>query len=64
MELTTKIKQDLLDEKIVSADLRISVLQSKIDSGEENKEGLPSYAYMLSQETLKKNALITLKENL
>ena len=64
MELTSDIKHRLLDERISSIDLYISAMQEKIAAGEENKEGLPSFEEIIIQETLKKAALVNLKEGL
>ena len=64
MELTSDAKREVLNQRILSIDLRISVLQDKIAAGEENKEGLLSFEEMLTQEIAKKNALIDTRESL
>ena len=64
MELTSGVKREVLNQRILSIDLRISVLQDKIAAGEENKEGLLSFEEMLTQEIAKKNALIDTRESL
>jgi len=64
MELTSDAKREVLNQRILSIDLRISVLQNKIAAGEENKEGLLSFEDMLAQEISKKNTLINIRESL
>ena len=64
MELTSDAKREVLNQRILSIDLRISVLQNKIAAGEENKEGLLSFEDMLAQEISKKNALTNIRESL
>ena len=64
MELTSDAKREVLNQRISSIDLRISVLQNKIAAGEENKEGLLSFEDMLAQEISKKNTLINIRESL
>jgi hypothetical protein len=64
MELTSDAKREVLNQRILSIDLRISVLQNKIAAGEENKEGLLSFEDMLVQEISKKTALINIRESL
>jgi hypothetical protein len=64
MELTSDAKREVLNQRILSIDLRISVLQNKIAAGEENKEGLLSFEDMLAQEISKKTALVDIRESL
>jgi hypothetical protein len=64
MELTSDAKREVLNQRISSIDLRISVLQNKIAAGEENKEGLLSFEDMLAQEISKKTALVDIRESL
>ena len=64
MDLTSDAKREVLNQRILSIDLRISVLQNKLAAGEENKEGLLSFEDMLAQEISKKNALTNIRESL
>lgn len=62
-ELDKQIKLQLIDERILLSQTRIDLMQGKVDSGELNKEGLPSYETLIAQETLKKNALVEFRNN-
>jgi hypothetical protein len=63
MELDKQTKLKLIDETISLAQTRIDVMQAKVDLGEQNKEGAPSYESLVAQEMLKKTALIEFRNS-
>lgn len=62
-ELDKQIKLQLIDERISLSQRRIDLMQAKVDSGELNKDYAPSYESLISQEELKKDALINFKNS-
>lgn len=63
MELDKQTKLKLIDETISLAQTRIDLMQAKVDLGELNKDYAPSYESLISQEELKKDALINFKNS-
>lgn len=63
-ELDKQIKLQLIDERISLSKTRIDLMQEKVDSGELNKEGLPSYESLITQEIIKKNALVEFRNKM
>ena len=63
MELDKQTKLKLIDETISLAQTRIDLMQAKVDLGEQNKEGAPSYESLVAQEMLKKIALIEFRNS-
>jgi len=63
-ELDKQIKLQLIDERISLSKTRIDLMQEKVDSGELNKEGLPSYESLIAQEIIKKNALVEFRNKM
>jgi len=63
MELDKQTKLKLIDETISLAQTRIDLMQAKVDQGEQNKEGLPSYESLVAQEMQKKTALIEFRNS-
>lgn len=63
MEIDKQTKLKLIDETISLAQTRIDLMQAKVDLGEQNKEGAPSYESLVAQEMLKKNALIEFRNS-
>ncbi len=62
-ELDKQIKLQLIDERISLSQRRIDLMQAKVDLGELNKDYAPSYESLISQEELKKDALINFKNS-
>ena len=62
-ELDKQTKLQLIDERISLSQLRVNLMQEKVDLGELNKEGAPSYESLILQETLKKNALVEFRNS-
>lgn len=62
-ELDKQTKLQLIDERISLSQRRIDLMQAKVDLGELNKDGAPSYETLISQEGLKKNALVEFRNS-
>ena len=54
----------VIDEKVLVIQRGIDLLQNKVDLGLTNKEGAPSYATIIEDETLKKHALLEYRKSI
>jgi hypothetical protein len=57
-------KRRIILERISQLDERIQILQSNIDGGYQNKEGLPSFESLIQDSIEGKNALISAIDDL
>lgn len=62
-ELKKDVKIKLIDEQIALAQLRANIMQGKVDAGLANKEGARPYESLIADEIAKKNALISLRND-
>jgi len=57
-------KTNIILQRISQLDERIQILQSNIDGGYQNKEGLPSFESLIQDSIRAKNALIAAIDDL
>jgi hypothetical protein len=57
-------KRNIILQRISQLDERIQILQSNIDGGYQNKEGLPSFESLIQDSIRAKNALIAAIDDL
>jgi len=57
-------KRNIILERISQLNERIQILQSNIDGGYQNKEGLPSFESLIQDSIRAKNALIAAIDDL
>jgi hypothetical protein len=62
--MDTEEKRRIILEKIAQLDERIQILQSNIDGGYQNKEGLPSFESLIQDSIEDKDALISAIDDL
>jgi hypothetical protein len=57
-------KRNIILQRISQLDERIQILQSNVDGGYQNKEGLPSFESLIQDSIRAKNALIAAIDDL
>jgi hypothetical protein len=62
--MDTEEKRRIILERISQLDERIQILQSNIDGGYQNKEGLPSFESLIQDSIEDKDALISAIDDL